>query len=223
MSNPFHPGPRNLRKKEVLKVKGEFSEVVCLFCQRKLETPADYQQTYNCVCGAKYTVYSEDDLCLAVSEACEVFGLHGVYVETRIHKGFDILTDSESQDPATGDRQALVFFRPKDQWAELHQLALARLPQCSQHQRNCFARAVMALIGAVKLGQAGGGPTSREHAALGLHGQGGRPTFESAVELLIAEDGPIFGPISDIHRQCWVEEFCFGDDPGDVAELKRST
>ncbi|QQS15338.1 MAG: hypothetical protein IPK84_03135 [Candidatus Moraniibacteriota bacterium] len=63
----------------------------------------------------------------------------------------------------------------------------------------------------------GKGPTVREWAAARVC----RPYWDvrSAIAVLVAEDGPIFGPITDIHRQCWAEEDCLDDDPRDVREL----
>jgi hypothetical protein len=202
--------------------KKEFPEVVCPFCQRKLEVPADYQCNYLCSCAAVYWVESHDDLYTVAPQGAEFFGLLQHLVEVLIHRDFDVLVDVEGQYPETGDLQALVFVRPVGQWVEIHQVALEKRSEASQHQRNLLVRAVMALTGAVPLG-AGGRPTVREHAALRQHGEGDLLDQQAAVELLITEDSVVFGPIGDVHRQCWVKEFCFGDSPEDVAELKSST
>ncbi|QQS20996.1 MAG: hypothetical protein IPL87_00350 [Candidatus Moraniibacteriota bacterium] len=70
-------------------------------------------------------------------------------------------------------------------------------------------------------GQAVGniGPTVREHAARRICPP--YRSFESARDILLAEDGPIFGPLTPVHRKCWVEENCFNDKPADVGELSE--
>lgn len=202
----------------------EFPEVVCQFCQRKLDVPADYNPTYECSCGARYFVVSHDDSYMAPSLGHEAFGMgmQGI-VEIRVIEKFDILTDYEGQEPETGDWQDLVFAFPKFEWGQLHRMALERWPKATMNRRNAFARAALALTGAVPLGLAAD-PTVREHAALRQHGQSGRLTLEAAAEVLVAEDSVIFGSITEVHRRVWVEEFCLGgNDPEDVAELKTST
>jgi len=39
------------------------------------------------------------------------------------------------------------------------------------------------------------------------------------VELMLSDKGPIFGPITKLHRSCWENENCFDDDPSDVKRL----
>lgn len=78
-----------------------------------------------------------------------------------------------------------------------------------------FANSVQTLVTGWSGGY--GGPSVREHVACRL--RTGEHTFEQAVELLIREDGPIFGPLTDLHRYCWKEEHCFDDDPSDVEQL----
>jgi hypothetical protein len=93
-----------------------------------------------------------------------------------------------------------------------------RKPQASLQKKAAFANSVQTLV----TGWSGGfgRPSVREHAASRLYGaKAGRYTFEEAVELLILDEGPIFGPLTEIHRRCWEEEFCFDDDPDDVREL----
>lgn len=99
-----------------------------------------------------------------------------------------------------------------------------RRPKASAQKHAAFANSVAYLV----TGMAGGygGPSVREHAAARQYGtrgplEDGRWAFEEAVERLLAEDGPIFGPLTGQHRRCWVEEHCFGDDPVDVVELER--
>ncbi len=198
--------------------RANLPEIVCQFCQRKLEIPADYNITYECECGARYFVQGawDDEF-----NPHEVFGLiSGELVEVKIIEKFDVLTDIEGQDPETGEWQHLVFVFPTSQWGELHRIALERMPRASTYKRSAFARGVMALIGAVPLGQ-GGHPTVREYAAMHQYGQE-RHTLETAIEILIREDGLIFGPITELHRQCWAQDFQFnGNDPEDVAELSK--
>ena len=95
-------------------------------------------------------------------------------------------------------------------------------PQASNHHRCAFANSVQSMA----TGCVGGynGPSAREQAALRQYAESvGKTKFEDALALLNSDDGPIFGPITDLHRQCWKEEFCFDDDPVDVAELTSST
>ncbi len=98
------------------------------------------------------------------------------------------------------------------------QLIQERKPEASAQKKAAFAGSVAYLVTGWSGGY--GGPSVREHAVsrvfIGLSGQ---YNFESAVEMMILEDGPIFGPIRDIHRDCWATEHCFDDDPQDVAEL----
>lgn len=93
-----------------------------------------------------------------------------------------------------------------------------RKPEASIEKRAAFASSVVYLV----TGYSGGigGPSVREHAVSHTHGPGGGKTFDKAVELLIADDGLIFGPIRKIHRSCWQIENCFNDDPFDKAELE---
>lgn len=94
-----------------------------------------------------------------------------------------------------------------------------RKPNASIQKKAAFANSVQYLV----TGWSGGfgGPSVREHAACRLYGVR-RYSFEEAVELLISEEGPIFGPLTEIHRQCWEEEYCFDDDPDDVRQLSES-
>ncbi|MEI6478385.1 MAG: hypothetical protein WCO52_05365 [bacterium] len=65
------------------------------------------------------------------------------------------------------------------------------------------------------------GPSVREHAVGRTYGAR-RFSFEEACELLISSDGLIFGPIRQIHRDVYEQEFCFDDDPLDIRELEGS-
>ncbi len=96
--------------------------------------------------------------------------------------------------------------------------ARARNPEASEGRIFAFAHAVAALVNGFSLGLAGG-PTVREYVAVRMYGQEGFLAFETAMELLVSADGPMFGPLTDLHRQVWSEEYCFGDDPDDVREL----
>jgi len=92
-----------------------------------------------------------------------------------------------------------------------------RRPDASMQKKAAFANSVQTLVTGWSGGY--GGPSVREHAASHQHG-GKQCTFEEAVRILIADDGVIFGPITDLHRMCWEDEYCFDDDPQDVAELE---
>ncbi len=94
-----------------------------------------------------------------------------------------------------------------------------RNPKASLQKRATFANGVFYLV----TGYSGGfgGPSVREHAIPRVLGQGGGRSFDEAVELLISDDGPIFGPITDVHRHCWENECCFDDDPEDIKQLSR--
>jgi hypothetical protein len=91
-------------------------------------------------------------------------------------------------------------------------------PEDSAYKHAAFANAVQAAVTGWSGGY--GGPSVREHAA-GRTYRDGSLTFDEAVELLGDPDGLIFGPLQPIHDQCWAEEYCFDDDPDDVAELER--
>jgi hypothetical protein len=92
-----------------------------------------------------------------------------------------------------------------------------RHPEASPQKRAAFANSVAYLVTGLSGGY--GGPSVREHAAARLYGPGGRHSFEEACRLLEQDDGPIFGPISELHRACWRDEFCFDDDPEDLRVL----
>ena len=90
-------------------------------------------------------------------------------------------------------------------------------PRASPQRKVAFANSVAYLVTGMSGGI--GGPSVREHAASRLHGPGGNCFYEQAVDVLIQDNGPIFGPITDLHRACWEEEECSNDDPDDIAEL----
>lgn len=88
-----------------------------------------------------------------------------------------------------------------------------------QHQA-AFANSVAYLVTGASGGY--GGPSAREHsvtrAAIARGKIAGEWTIEDAAELA---DPLCFGPIQPIHRDCYQQEYCFDDAPGDIAELKK--
>lgn len=103
---------------------------------------------------------------------------------------------------------------------QARELVDAQRPEASVQKRAAFANSVATLV----TGWSGGfgGPSVREHAASRMHG-GMQHSFKEAVDLLLNESGPIFGPLNKVHEECWEEEFCFDDDPSDVVELVART
>ena len=103
------------------------------------------------------------------------------------------------------------------------QIAQEEMARASPEHRAAFANSVSYLVtgasgGCVDLG----GPSVRECAVAHLYaGRAGSFTFEEAVELLIAADGLVFGPIGEIHCICWESELCFDDDPADITLLNQ--
>jgi len=97
-------------------------------------------------------------------------------------------------------------------------LVKERRPDASIQKKAAFANSVQYLV----TGWSGGfgGPSVREHAASYLYGgKAGRYTFGEAADLLLRDDGQIFVPITDLHRSCCEDEYCFDDDPSDVEQL----
>lgn len=92
-----------------------------------------------------------------------------------------------------------------------------RRPEASPQKIAAFANSVAYMVTGLAGGY--GGPSVREHAAAREFGPGGGHSFEEACRLLSSEEGPIFGPITKLHRVCWREEFCFDDDPEDLRAL----
>jgi hypothetical protein len=94
-------------------------------------------------------------------------------------------------------------------------IAKERQPEASPQKQAAFANAVAEAVTGWSSGY--GGPSVREHAA----GRACRhpKEFDVAVEILINNSGPIFGPLTDVHTQCWRDEFCFDDDPQDILIL----
>jgi len=89
-------------------------------------------------------------------------------------------------------------------------------PEASPQHKAAFANAVTSKVTGFTGGF--GGPSVREHAAARIR-CGERMSFEEAVNLLNADDGPVFGPITKLHRVMWRVEHCFDDDPADLQEL----
>lgn len=91
-------------------------------------------------------------------------------------------------------------------------------PEASAQKHAAFANSVAYLVTGASGGY--GGPSVREHAAARLRNRA--YSFEEAVKELLDDNGLIFGPIIDIHRQCWENEHCFNDDPEDILLLEGS-
>lgn len=104
-----------------------------------------------------------------------------------------------------------------DALQQTRQLVEERRPDASPQKKAAFANSVAYLV----TGWSGGfgGPSVREHAATRLYGSRKPYDFQEAVDLLLDENGPIFGPLTSVHRACWREEHCFDDDPSDVEQL----
>ena len=98
------------------------------------------------------------------------------------------------------------------------QIAQERQPQASPQKHAAFANSVATAVTGWSGGY--GGPSVREHAAARMCPHPSE--FDKAVEILIANNGPIFGPLADLHSMCWEDEECFDDDPQDVYILNRS-
>ncbi|MBH41101.1 MAG: hypothetical protein CL685_00100 [Candidatus Magasanikbacteria bacterium] len=94
-------------------------------------------------------------------------------------------------------------------------------PYASLQKKAAFANAVQELVCGVAGGY--GGPSVREHAAVHIFGPSKPLSFNSAVDLLADEQGPIFGPITDIHVWCYLNEECFDNDPKDLEILRART
>lgn len=102
------------------------------------------------------------------------------------------------------------------------QAAAERHPDASPQKHAALANSVLTMC----TGWSGGfgGSSVREHAAVRqFAGKGpladGLFSEEEALRLLLDPGGPIFGPLTDVHREAWRCESCFDDDPRDVVEL----
>lgn len=105
-----------------------------------------------------------------------------------------------------------------DALSRAKELVEERKPDASPQKKAAFANSVAYLVTGWSGGY--GGPSVREHAACQMYGPGGTRSFEEAARLLLTSDGPIFGPITDLHRELWRDEDCFDDDLEDVKELE---
>lgn len=129
--------------------------------------------------------------------------------------GGDSMERKESAPPGWRDDYDDILQRAR-------KLVGERRPDASPQKHAAFANSVAYLV----TGWAGGygGPSVREHASARLDQRGsgpdGRKTFEEACDLLLKDDGVIFGPITDLHRKCWVEEFHQDDDPEDRVAIE---
>jgi hypothetical protein len=89
-------------------------------------------------------------------------------------------------------------------------------PNASAQKTAAFANSVAYLVTGFSGGY--GGPSVREHAVSHMY-LGGEYSFDEAIRMLLDDNGPVFGPLVDVHRHCWLEEDCFDDDPEDVVQL----
>lgn len=97
------------------------------------------------------------------------------------------------------------------------ELAQEKYPQASPQKHSAFANSVAYFVTGWSGGY--GGPSVREHAAARVKLQRISWSFVEAVEELIREEGVIFGPFTDLHRQCAMQEHCFDDDPEDIVKI----
>lgn len=95
-------------------------------------------------------------------------------------------------------------------------IARTEKPSASVQKHAAFANSVLYLVLGISGGY--GGPSVREHAACHKY-TGEKYSLKEAISLLLNDDGPIFGPITDLHRYCRKNEYCFDDDPEDAEEL----
>ncbi len=94
-------------------------------------------------------------------------------------------------------------------------------PDASLQKKAAFANAVQQLVCGVAGGY--GGPSVREHAAAHIFGSSRPLSFNTVVDLLADDQGPIFGPITNTHVWCYLNEECFDDDPNDLETLRIRT
>jgi len=94
-------------------------------------------------------------------------------------------------------------------------------PGASAHKKAAFANGVAYLTTGWSGGY--GGPSVREHAVNSVVSRLGIPgeiEFDAAVKELIKDDGVVFGPITDLHRDIYENDHCFDDDPEDLRILR---
>jgi hypothetical protein len=100
------------------------------------------------------------------------------------------------------------------------QIVESHMPDTSLERKAAFANTAAGVVTGVSGGF--GGPSVREHiATAALTGRG--LSFEEVLELLLNEDGFIFGPLGEEHFIFWARRhaICFDDDPRDVALLNH--
>jgi len=96
-------------------------------------------------------------------------------------------------------------------------IARQERPNASAQKKAAFANSVAYLVTECSGGY--GGPSVREHAV--AHTYIAKPySFERALELLLDENGLIFGPLREIHFYCFRHEHCFNDDSDDLIVLQ---
>lgn len=96
----------------------------------------------------------------------------------------------------------------------IHRLASDTRPIITGKQlTEMFERGEATLELAVEPVETNAGDSSRARGFIG---------YDQAVEVLGAEDGVIFGPLTNLHRHCWQNEYCFNDDPEDLRALSSS-
>lgn len=86
-------------KGEVVVIKKKFPEAICQFCETKAEEPENWDDRYECECGAEYWLEDAGDVAEEEMRAKEEGR------EIRILEDYDFLE---------GERVHLVFSRKKD-------------------------------------------------------------------------------------------------------------
>lgn len=99
---------------------------------------------------------------------------------------------------------------------EARELVERERASASSHRKAAFVNALLYLV----TGDTGiqGGPSVRELAVRKLFPPQGM-TMAQAAAILLEENGLIFGPVLNIHREAWAEKPTFDDDPVDVRVL----
>ena len=88
-------------------------------------------------------------------------------------------------------------------------------PNASQYHHAAFANSVSEAMTGMSGGY--GGPSMREHLASRIvagSGKHGQLSFDEACELL---DECCYGKLTEGHVEMVAEEYCFDDDPQDIA------
>lgn len=92
------------------------------------------------------------------------------------------------------------------------------LNEFSNQKRCAFANSVSYFVTGWSGGY--GGPSVREHAASRFKTKS-ECSLSEVIKMLEDPKGPIFGPITDLHRNLYQIEHCFDDDPDDIIELEK--